>query len=171
MAEVNWAEKRNAIRQRTLKQARIVVNGVSTMDATLRNMSLTGARVAVPNALALPDTFELIIGDEGLRRECEVMSRNETSAGLRFFKPLTPRELGAEFMNSSMAKDRVRFAPAEPVATVSRPVVSAPPLDSGHASQEGLAKIKPVTLPRAVASQFPWVMRPRARSVSATVAR
>ena len=112
MSDINWAEKRDALRQRTLKHGRVVVKGMSTMDCLIRNMSLTGARIAVPNPLALPDHFTLLIGTEGLKRDCEVMSRSETSAGLRFEKPLLPRELGAEFMSLKGSDTGVVRAPA-----------------------------------------------------------
>ena len=141
-AEINWAEKRNALRARTFKKGRIVIKGMSTMDCVIRNMSLTGARLAVPNATALPDEFELIIGDEGLRRECEVKSRTETSAGVRFFKNLTPRELGGEFMS---ARGVIEKAPETFVQDAAAPVAPT-----------GLVKLRPRSLPAAMVQHFPW---------------
>ena len=173
MSDINWAEKRNALRQRTLKQGRIVVKGMSTMDCLIRNMSLTGARIAVENAHTLPDEFELLIGDEGLRRECEVMSRGEGSAGLRFAKPLTPRELGAEFM-STKKSERVTAPP--PVATAPRAPVEAPPLDIAPAvaaptGAVGLPKLRAAELPRPIARNLPWAARRKARPVVVAVER
>ena len=121
--ETDWAERRNALRQRTFKRGRVVVKGVETMHCVIRNMSLTGARIAVPNSAALPDRFVLFIGDEGTQREVEVMSRSDTSAGLRFTKPLSARELGAEFMShrsttQHRAERTAARAPARPHADV-----------------------------------------------------
>ena len=162
MGEVDWAEKRNAVRQRTLKHGRIVVKGMSTMDCLIRNMSLTGARVALPNALALPDEFDLLIGDEGLRRSCEVMSRNETSAGVRFFTPLTPRELGAEFMGggkSGAQGRRPREAAGSPRAPVAPPPLADAQTPSAAAPAPGadeLPKIRPRPLPTPIRRALPW---------------
>ena len=171
MSDVNWAEKRNALRQRTLKRGRIVVSGMSTMDCLIRNMSLTGARLAVPNAHALPDEFELLIGDEGLRRECEVMSRSDSSAGVRFTKPLSPRELGAEFMSTKRSATDAPATHSEPdqAASSDRVALDPPPLAEPQAGT--LAKIKAIELPRPVRKHLPWAARKRARSVAVSLER
>ena len=169
MSEIDWAEKRNALRQRTLKQGRIVVNGMSTMNCLIRNMSLTGARVAIENAHSLPDEFELLIGDEGLRRECEVMSRNDGSAGLRFLKPLTPRELGAEFM-STKKSERVAAPPAR-AENSARPSVESPPLEGVTPQEASLPKLRPAALPRPIARNLPWAAKRMARPVAVAVER
>ena len=166
MSEVNWAEKRNALRQRTLKQGRIVVAGLSTMDCLIRNMSLTGARVAVPNAHTLPDEFELLIGDEGLRRECEVMSRSDSSAGLRFMRPLTPRELGAEFMSTKRGPEKPQPQEQSEGAEAPRVSVSAPALDADQTAT--LLKIKPAALPKPIARNLPWAAKRRGRALHIT---
>ena len=148
--DINWAEKRNALRQRTFKSGRIVVNGLSTMDCVIRNMSLTGARLALPNAMVLPDTFELFIGDEGLRRECEIKSRTETSAGIRFFRPLTTRELGSEFMSAKGIIDHSASHAGEDAAGTGEPV------GNRGGPRKGIVKIVPRALPNALTRNLPW---------------
>ena len=129
----NGAENRAALRQRTFKTGRVVVKGVQTMECVIRNMSLTGARIVITNNAALPDRFDLFIGDEGMHREVEVMSRSPSSAGLRFLKPLSARELGAEFM-SLKASAQYRNERA-------RAVVDAPALDTAPKPTEAPAAI------------------------------
>ena len=146
--EANWAEKRNALRQRTFKQGRIVVKGMSTMDCVIRNMSLTGARLAVPNAATIPDQFELMIGDEGLKRECNVRSRSGTSAGIQFTKPLTPRELGGEFMSHRSMTD------APPLETEQAASPATPPPAS--ATTPGISRVRHRKLPSALTRNLPW---------------
>ena len=147
-----WAEKRDAARVRTIKSARIAIKGVSTMDCTIRNMSLTGARLMLPNALALPDAFTIFIGPEATRRECEVMSRTEGSAGVRFTVPLKPRELGEEFVRSTSQPKPPRermAAPAMETGAAATTVIYA-------ASPPDLGRIEPLPLPQAVVSRLPW---------------
>ena len=140
---LDWAEKRNALRQRTFKKGRVVVKGVSTMDCIIRNMSLTGARLALPDPHSLPDDFELFIGDEGLRRECEVKSRSGTSAGVRFYKPLTTRELGGEFMSARSMIDHGHGAEV---------LGDGPTIDE----LKGIIRIRHRKLPDALLRQLPW---------------
>ena len=148
--EQEWQQRRNALRQRTLKRGRVFVKGVQTMECLIRNMSLTGARIDVTNPAALPDEFTLFIGDEGMHRECEVMSRTDSSAGLRFTRPLTARELGAEFMSAKTAAD-YKAERARATAPNGREQVSPPPMAQG-----GLMKIRPAVLPLALESRLPW---------------
>ena len=105
-ASMAWGDKRGALRQRTLKRGRVLVNGVEVATGTVRNMSLTGARLVSPDVGCLPDRFTLSIGDEGLAREVEVMSRTSTGAGVRFTRPLDAHELGPGFLQPGPAEGR-----------------------------------------------------------------
>ena len=159
--EVNWAERRNALRQRTLKSGRIMVRGVQTAECLIRNMSLTGARIAVPKPDALPDEFTLFIGDEGLHRECEVMSRSATAAGLRFTRPLSARELGAEFMSAKTSaeykaqRERANET-ASATATEQRVPVGAAPGLAMPAPENGIVRLRHARLPAALVTRLPW---------------
>ena len=80
MAEDN----RDAQRHRTLKGGRIVINdGFSTFDCTIRNLSETGAKLAVTTSLGIPERFDLAMHD-GRRFACEVAWRTEAEIGVRF---------------------------------------------------------------------------------------
>ena len=49
-------------RFRTLKEGRIIdPQGRTTLDCTIRDMSLTGARVQLVSAINIPEHFELLI--------------------------------------------------------------------------------------------------------------
>jgi hypothetical protein len=51
---------RNALRRRTLKGAQIVFdNRCTVMDCTVRNLSATGALLALPSTTGVPDQFAL----------------------------------------------------------------------------------------------------------------
>lgn len=157
------SERRASLRQRTFKTGRVVVKGVQTMECMIRNMSLTGARIAVANAAALPERFELFIGDEGMHREAEIMSRSNTSAGLRFVRPLSARELGAEFMSARSAtryrEERERAAadapPATPRVTVEAPPIASAAPDAG-AVPSALVRLHHSELPPALARHLRW---------------
>jgi len=77
-------ESRQTPRRRTLKGARIVLNdGFSTFTCTIRNMSDSGAKLAMASILGVPQRFFLIL-DDGRRFECEVAWRTETEIGVHF---------------------------------------------------------------------------------------
>jgi hypothetical protein len=53
-------ERRKSQRWRTLKSARIIFNDRrSVIDCVVRNMSATGALLAIPTIVGVPDEFEL----------------------------------------------------------------------------------------------------------------
>lgn len=79
--EVN---KRGAMRTRTLIGAKILFNGGhSVLDCVARNLSSTGARLQIENALSAPATFKLVLSD-GRRFCCDVVWRKNGAIGVRF---------------------------------------------------------------------------------------
>lgn len=77
-------ERRTALRRRTLKGARIVVNnGYSTFDCIVRNLSETGALLKLASTLGIPDNFDLVF-DDGRRFACTVMRRSSEELGVAF---------------------------------------------------------------------------------------
>lgn len=73
-----------APRRRVLKGVRLVFNeGRSNMIGLLRDISETGARVSVENALVIPDEVTLLFQD-GSRRDCLVARRELRELGLHF---------------------------------------------------------------------------------------
>jgi hypothetical protein len=78
-------EKRSTTRRRTLKAARIIFNkGASTLDCTLRNLSLTGAAIEVSSTVGIPEEFDLLVlADKSVYR-CHVVWRSIGKMGLHF---------------------------------------------------------------------------------------
>ncbi len=77
-------EKRQSVRVRALKGARIVFNhGSSALDCTVRNVSEGGAKLIVENAFGIPDQFELVF-DDGARRTCAVRWRKLQEIGVSY---------------------------------------------------------------------------------------
>lgn len=76
--------KRRAPRLRALKAGRIVFHhGGSTIDCTIRNISETGAKLVMEQALLAPDAFHLQFLD-GVMRPCTVRWRKLTELGVSF---------------------------------------------------------------------------------------
>ena len=74
-------DRRKDLRHRVLKRGKICLHGLeSVLDCTIRDMSNNGARLRLPSYYLLPDRFELLIIDSGLRRPVAVRWR----AGLEF---------------------------------------------------------------------------------------
>ena len=78
--------QRKAERLRTLLGARAVFNeGKSTFDCQIRNISTTGALLAIPNLASLPDEdFLLVVPARNKTYRVEFRWRSDTAAGVRF---------------------------------------------------------------------------------------
>ncbi len=64
MPSQSYAERSRCPRVLRLRKARCVFNnGASSLDVTLRNISLTGAKIAGDALICLPPSFELQIHD------------------------------------------------------------------------------------------------------------
>ena len=78
------ANRRDSLRLRRLKSAKIVFNNASSIiDCVLRDISDTGAKLETENAAHLPKNLILKVGDEQ-SFDCEVMWRSERQLGVRF---------------------------------------------------------------------------------------
>lgn len=77
-------EARAAPRHKTLKSGRLAFNnGHSSIDCTIRNLSLTGAKVMVTSSVGIPDLVTLFL-DGGEKRDCAVSRRTLVELGLHF---------------------------------------------------------------------------------------
>jgi|SRR5687768_16913931 hypothetical protein len=84
MFDTSSEERRSDVRNRTLYGARIAFNGGrSTINCTVRNMSLSGARLQVTSVVGIPNTFDLLIGDRE-PRPCRVTWRTLKELGVEF---------------------------------------------------------------------------------------
>jgi hypothetical protein len=85
-------EGRSTPRRRVLKGAIAAFNARhSTIPCTVRDISDTGCRLLISGAVAIPDTFELIVEIDGLVAPCEVVRRTNTEIGVRFTGPVERR--------------------------------------------------------------------------------
>ena len=77
-------DRRRFPRTRCFKGAKIVASGHAIVSCIVRNISDEGARVQLSGITGLPDTFDLCF-DTGRRiRQCRVMWRTTSDAGIWF---------------------------------------------------------------------------------------
>ena len=69
-----------------LKAGKIEFNGGGSIDATVRNLSGTGAQLQVASVLDIPGDFTLHIQADHLKRRCQIVWRQPTRIGVRFVK-------------------------------------------------------------------------------------
>ncbi len=79
------AEQRSERRQRTLKGGRIILpQGLSVFSCTVRNLSPSGALLAVPSMLGIPSHFDLALDGMKDRRPCTVQWHTDRLIGVHF---------------------------------------------------------------------------------------
>jgi hypothetical protein len=83
-------ENRSDPRQRILKAGTISFGG-SAISCTVRNRSLGGANLEVESHAGIPDTFDLLVAGDQLRRRCHVMWRRGSRLGIAFDRGAAPR--------------------------------------------------------------------------------
>jgi len=76
-------EHRTAPRHRVLKAGTIEFGG-GGIDCTVRNLSDSGAALDVASPVGIPDSFDLVITAEHLRKHCRVVWRKEKRIGVTF---------------------------------------------------------------------------------------
>jgi PilZ domain len=74
---------RIAPRYRVMKAAKIEFVG-GAIDCTVRDLSITGAALEVPNKLGIPAKFTLVMPGDGLHLPCHVVWRREYRIGVAF---------------------------------------------------------------------------------------
>jgi PilZ domain len=77
-------ERRRYHRVPTHKAAKIVFNYNSVIDCTIRDLSDAGARLELPAAAAIPQTFDLITDDPDGAHLCQVIWRSQDNVGVSF---------------------------------------------------------------------------------------
>jgi PilZ domain len=78
-------ERRSHIRRRTFKGGKLIFNkGLSVLDCIIRDMSEHGARVELGTTIGVPDTFELIIAPDRVKRSCKIAWRSKRHIGISF---------------------------------------------------------------------------------------
>lgn len=76
--------KRASPRQRVLKAGRIVLDDWRTIECGVRDLSDTGAKLACPSPVGIPDEFRLLLVSDHTLRPAKVVWRKETSLGISF---------------------------------------------------------------------------------------
>jgi hypothetical protein len=76
-------ETRIAPRYRVMKAARIEY-GNNKIACTIRDLSTTGAALELSDRSKIPDTFTLVMPDDGLKLLCHVVWRREFRIGIAF---------------------------------------------------------------------------------------
>lgn len=76
---------RNVTCQRVLIAATIrYANGIGTVACVVRNLSETGAKLAVTESVTLPEHFELVMPQKNVIRRCVLRWRRGDEAGVSF---------------------------------------------------------------------------------------
>jgi hypothetical protein len=79
------SDKRKEARQRTFLKGRIIFNnGASSMDCLVRDLSSTGARLALTETATLPDTFDLFIPQKDRTYKANLRWRRTDGIGIAF---------------------------------------------------------------------------------------
>jgi hypothetical protein len=85
---MDWAERRNSERKRTLLQGRVVFNNrFSTIECTVKDLSGTGAQIVFEHPTEIPREVELEVPSRGLAVRCEVRWSRDKRHGLMFLNP------------------------------------------------------------------------------------
>jgi hypothetical protein len=79
------ADHRRAMRQRAFLGAKLVYgDGAFTVDCVVRDVSLTGARIKLPEGQAVPDSVFLVEMRSGIAYEARVAWKRHPEIGLEF---------------------------------------------------------------------------------------
>ena len=79
------AEHRSETRQRVFLKGRVIFNnGASSMDCLVRDLSSTGARLAISESMTLPEVFELYIPQKDRSFRATLRWRRDDSIGVTF---------------------------------------------------------------------------------------
>lgn len=77
-------EKRATPRYRVLKRGTIAFGGGGGIDCLVRNLSVSGARVDLPDAMNVPSTFVLVIEADQFMRRCHSVWSESGRLGVAF---------------------------------------------------------------------------------------
>jgi hypothetical protein len=85
MVELKEERRRPPPRRRTLKSGRVVFNnGRSVIDCVVRNLSLSGALLVLPNLLGVPETFDLHIDSDRIHHVARAIWKGHGEIGVEF---------------------------------------------------------------------------------------
>ena len=90
MTDNESKSRRGAVRQRVLKEAKVVLSDWTVIDCLLRNMSDTGACLKFGDLVNLPEAFRLLIVSTNMLVPSARMWQRGELAGIRFTGPAKP---------------------------------------------------------------------------------
>ena len=79
--------RRASGRRKTYKEAKVVLHDRSTIDCILRNLSDGGARLEFSDAIALPETFDLLIVSTQMLVPARRIWERAAHVGIQFTGP------------------------------------------------------------------------------------
>lgn len=98
---------RAAERIRSFLRAQIIFNNrMSTIDCIIKNISATGARIALSETLTVPTEFELSIPEKGRRHHARLVWRDKDAMGVEFTVPQTSAAASTERLEGAEARLR-----------------------------------------------------------------
>jgi hypothetical protein len=80
-------QRRVAKRQRVLKTGKIVLENLSSLTCTIRDVSETGAKVRVEKIDTIPHKFRLVILPDNTIRDAQVAWKSDGELGVTFTSP------------------------------------------------------------------------------------
>lgn len=84
-------DKRESDRVRAFLRAQIIFNNrMSTIDCIIKNISPTGARVALADTLAVPAEFDIYIPQRNCSHHAKLVWRDKDAIGIDFVDMLQP---------------------------------------------------------------------------------
>ncbi|KQP25064.1 pilus assembly protein PilZ [Methylobacterium sp. Leaf102] len=90
------SEHRREVRQRTFLKGRILFNkGASSMDCLVRDMSASGARLALSETTTLPESFDLYIPQKDRTYRSTLAWRRADGVGITFLDEAVPAPMPA----------------------------------------------------------------------------
>jgi PilZ domain len=112
-------DKRKSTRRRVLKGAVAAFNGrYSTYNCVIRDISETGCKLILDDALKLPEFFDLIIESDATQVPCQVVRRSLTTLGIMFLGPFESTGIKrSQITPSDRPASAIRLRKIAPVAS------------------------------------------------------
>lgn len=119
------SEHRRETRQRTFLKGRIIFNnGSSSMDCLVRDMSMSGARLALSQSAVLPEAFDLYIPQKEKTYRSSLRWRRSDGIGITFADTM-----GARVATPSPPPAAI-VSPVEEAAATPEPAMGADPAEA-----------------------------------------
>jgi hypothetical protein len=98
---------RRAADRRRIRWKALILNSAGKLvcECTIVNVSSTGARLALHEPTALPESFVLVMSRNGdVRRHCELTWYKDKTAGVHFLRPQAAEVETVSYVNDAMAR-------------------------------------------------------------------